>query len=83
MCQGDYNYFGDTTKAVGMEVIRLEDNVLFKVANGYAKTDKERLKKEIMERKAIDKLISELEMIDKAEALFHVSELYKNKTQEV
>ena len=57
--------------------------MLFKVANGYAKTDKERLKREIMERKAIDKLISELEMIDKAEALFHVSELYKNKTQEV
>ena len=39
---------GDATKAMGMEVIWVEDNILFKLANGYAKTDKERLKREAM-----------------------------------
>lgn len=81
MMTGEYRFYNDVARCVGLNVIEIEDDILFKISHGYSKQDKERVKAEAEKQTMIEGLQNEIQILEKAEALYHVNELYKEESE--
>jgi hypothetical protein len=67
-----------TFQTIGFETLKIEDDVLFKLKHGYSRYEKEKVARAAQENEIIRGLMEEIYILDKAEALFNVTRLYKN-----
>lgn len=60
MISGEYWFYNDVARCVGLNVIEIEDDILFKISHGYSKKDKEKVKAEAEKQTMIEGLMNEI-----------------------